>query len=892
MKDCLDDVKAAFDFDECVNIAYNLAHLERRSSYDDFERSTRYCMDVMRRMGYTNVERIAHKADGVSTTYDCTMPQAWSLDAKKRSFLEVIDGEMEDFERILADSQVDPLSASFWCSPTPRGGITAELINFDEIGMDNLEKARGKWLLYMPMSGFTLTGGTLKKFVDAGVAGLVMSNMLTLDTTPNDLQWFNGNGYCGWYLSKEDKRVPGFSIPARRARTLARQLKEQGRLVLHGELYTKIYDGEIYTVTGIIPGESKEEVALFAHLYEPFVGDDAIGFAHLVEFGQQLMKRQVKLKKTLRLVFSMELYGFAQYLKKHGRNIVLAANFDGGTFLESSDILLRRLPFFNAMFTDWTNDDILRKRLPNTRITMECGNHSDDTFANDPYFHGGIPTFWIHSPCEHSHHNNGYEFMPNWLTAKEQFPVFAEVLENILCVDRLPDFSKRAAAEFTASVKEIMSNPQLKTYDKGIYVNVEYTRQEKRLESVTRFTGQKVNMKPLQDARKSAQKELETLPLMEFTSAEYKALNLVVKHGPYGLPFSLTRIPMAERHPVGIPRIVWSLIDGKRNLLECIRMSNAEGDNYLSDQDILMLMEQLKYVAKYGYATIREKETLTTRTFANAVRELGVKKGMKMIVHCKFSSLGKVIDGPEALCKVLQDAVGPEGVLMMPTFTFQIYHPGRRTIPFDVKNTPGTTGILSETFRKMPDVYRSIDPCHSYCVWGKDARKYVERHHLIPTVDPLESPLGLLAHEDGYAMMISCNSSVTYMHMLEDEFGATCCGKRTEEYDTILPDGQQVKTRSWGWRKKTCDDCPARHTLELYDIMRQRGKIQEIMLNNAHIAFFPLSEYRYAYLKLMKKICRNTAVPRENECTVPTDWDAKKRRLKKNTSAYTGPWMP
>ena len=886
----LDEIKAFYDFDELKSIAYTLANLERRSSYGDFERSTRYCVDVMKALGFSDVRRMAHKANGVNCTFDCVMPQAWSHDEKKHSHLEIVQGDLPDYLCLLADSDENPLEASFWSAPTPKGGITAELVNFDDLGWNNLAAARGKWLLYAPPEGcISLSRGLYGRLVASGAVGLVLSNMGTMDTMPNGIQWFNGIGNNGWYLTKGEPRLPAFSITAVKARLLKELLKKT-KVTLHGELNSRIYDGEIYTVTGIVTGESTEEIALFAHLYEPFVGDDAVGFAHLCEFGAQLIRRKVKLQKTLRLVFSMELYGFAEYLKKHGKNIVMAANFDGVAFHESSKVLLRRTPFLQASFSDWTNDDILRQNLPTATIEAECGNLSDDTFANDSYFNGGIPTFWFHSPCEHSHHCTGFEFTPDWKATAEQLPVFAAALEYLLCVEKLPDFSARAVADIDCAAKSILADDRLTNYDKKIYLQVEHARAEKRLLSVVRHTGQKVNMKPLLAKWNAIQKEIAKLPPQEFSPAEYRALNMIVTPGKYGMPFSLAQVPLEERRNCVFSRLLWSLFDGRRNLLECIRMENAELGVKTTDGDILKTIDNLKYVSKYGYATLTPAFKLTKRQFKDALRELGVVNGMKLMVHCSFSSLGEVQCGPEGICDALEEAIGENGMLMMPGFPSSFYRIGKRTVPFDVKNTPAETGVLSETFRKRNDVLRSFDPCHPYSVWGKDARKYVERHHLVPTIDPLESPLALLRRDDGWCMTISCCSHVTFMHVVEAECGAKCCDIRSEEYDAILPDSKRVKLRTWSWRKNTCNDCPSNRTDEIFAEMRQRGKMREIMLNNAHIALFPLEEYFAVYAALMRCFCNNEASPRKNELTVPSDWNAKKRRLKK-TTAYTGPWM-
>ena len=156
-----------FDFSEFQNMAYSLHDIEKRSSYDDFEKSSQFCYDKLKALGFSDVKRYAHKADGVSGSFDCVMPQAWSLDRKKRSFLEVVGDDIPGCGRVLADSSLRPLAANIWSPPTPRGGITAELIAHDSLPPDNWEAARGKWVLYTPREGSRLEIIT-RKFAAAG----------------------------------------------------------------------------------------------------------------------------------------------------------------------------------------------------------------------------------------------------------------------------------------------------------------------------------------------------------------------------------------------------------------------------------------------------------------------------------------------------------------------------------------------------------------------------------------------------------------------------------------------------------------------------------------------------------------------------------------------------
>lgn len=597
------EIAANFDFADFQNTAYTLADIEKRSSYDDFARSAGYCAEKLKALGFSDVRRYAHRADGVSAAFDCVMPQAWSLDPKKRSFLEIANGDVPGCGRVLADSSVRPLSANIWSAPTPKGGVTAELVSIDALPADDWSAARGKWVLFAPTPGSACPGFN-RRLADVGIAGLVRCNMANECEMPDDLGWYNGNGHCGWYLTKDDPRFPVFSISPRQARALLRALPGR-RIELHGEMNCRVYNGEIETVTGTIPGESADEIALFAHLYEPFVADNAAGAAFLCEFGHQLLKRGVKLRKTLRVVLSMELYGMAAYLEKHGKNIVLAANFDGGApRLESANLLVRRSPFFRASFSDWIVLDLLKKNITKYPVTEEAASLSDDTFTPDPYFHGGIPVFWIHSPCDKAHHSTGYLFAPDWAAARDQVPVMCAAVETLLTLDALPDFAPRAEKEFRTAARRILSDQTLSPFAKEMRLEAEYLRQANRLASATRFTGQPVRTAELENLFAAARARIAR-KTVEPTAIERRAMAMTVKAGRYGFPFSLGRIPFAERRPVAIPRTVWCLLDGKRPLLSAIRMAEAESGTVTSPEKITRIIADCEYVARYGYASVK-----------------------------------------------------------------------------------------------------------------------------------------------------------------------------------------------------------------------------------------------------------------------------------------------
>ena len=879
----IEAIRKEFSLFSLQDLTLTLAEFERTNSYNQFNASTRYVMDMLKQAGFRQVERLVHKADGKTSAMDCIMPEAW--DQFGRSFLKITSPGVPDHERILADSDRHPQEAVIWSAPTPKGGTDGEIVVYDELADQEHPDVRGKWV-FMESHGVDVPGVRYRTLAEAGAAGLIMTCFDRMEASPDDVVWFNGQGYNSWYHEKEAPRLPVFSIPPRRAAKLLDLLKK-GKVTAHGEMNTRIYDGEIYTVTGIIPGESQEEYALFAHVYEPFQSDDALGFATACELGRMLVKRKAKLKKTLRAVISMELYGFSAYLADVRRRsrIVAALSLDSVMYSEAK-IDLRRSTVSLPFFADWFYIDWFRKYLPSFALSESRGNLSDDTFAGDPDI--GIPTNWVRSPCTGYHHSTSRDYLPDWLLVKEKFLVMAGALETLLTDGPSGNYNARAVRDFKTAAAAILKNDLLTGFEKTVRLEAEYNRYSAMLSSWERFTGGKADYSPLR--KQYDQMKTKTGPVRYelFSTAENRARNIIPKRLLPGQPFGQSRVPYAERRKISMPRLLWSLFDGSRDLLTCIRIMDGETGGRTDPARIISFIDALHFLEKYGYVRLLPAASVGPADIDKAFRQLGLRSGMQLIVHSAFSAIGEVEGGAEEFCRQLLQTIGPKGTVLMPSFTFNLYSGKDVGQPFDVRNSPSCCGILTEVFRKMPDVFRSCDPCHSYCAWGNRAADFVRDHHKVPTVSRF-SPLGLLEAADGWCLTIAAANAVTFMHVVESTFGAPCLGERTEEYPGILSDGSKVKLRTWGWRAKTCPDCAANQTGKLFELLRRKGALKEVMLGNAQLCLFRLADYRKVYEQLLRKAdCRSRkGRPRVRPVTVKSDWDRKHERLKKS-SAFTG----
>ena len=100
-----------------------------------------------------------------------------------------------------------------------------------------------------------------------------------------------------------------------------------------------------------------------------------------------------------------------------------------------------------------------------------------------------------------------------------------------------------------------------------------------------------------------------------------------------------------------------------------------------------------------------------------------VPRGAVLIVHASFKACAAAGLTPETVIRAMLDRLGPEGTLMMPTFSYCYLHHPRGKV-YDPASTPSVlNGILSETFRQMPGVLRSNNPTYSVAVCGKYAEK-------------------------------------------------------------------------------------------------------------------------------------------------------------------------
>jgi aminoglycoside 3-N-acetyltransferase len=205
---------------------------------------------------------------------------------------------------------------------------------------------------------------------------------------------------------------------------------------------------------------------------------------------------------------------------------------------------------------------------------------------------------------------------------------------------------------------------------------------------------------------------------------------------------------------------------------------NSESTRTLGPVEIMLdwLPKGVKArLRKYYYGTkstyYRYSHPFTTADLLSALRELGISDGDVVLVHSSFAEfLGFRGKAPDVI-RVLKQAVGPHGTLMMPTLSFSgsaaAY--AREAKIFDLARSPSKVGLLTELFRRSEGVVRSLHPTHSVAVWGPDASYFVQDHYLAATPCGRGTPYFRLLEKRGKILLLGVGiSPLTFFHCVEE----------------------------------------------------------------------------------------------------------------------------
>lgn len=136
---------------------------------------------------------------------------------------------------------------------------------------------------------------------------------------------------------------------------------------------------------------------------------------------------------------------------------------------------------------------------------------------------------------------------------------------------------------------------------------------------------------------------------------------------------------------------------------------------------------------------------VTLAQIKSFMKRVGISEGDLILVHSSWDNLNNGSFSAPDLIDSLLSHIGKSGTLAMPAIPNIPQVDGAL---FKVKRTPSAAGMLTEVFRRYPNVSRSINLNHSVCAIGSEADYLTREHHQSETSWDSTSPYYRIAEYD------------------------------------------------------------------------------------------------------------------------------------------------
>ena len=708
MKKIFDEIRGRLNAEELRDKVEELCAIEQGQTFRHYHQSIDRICSWLKEAGIPNVERLTYPADGRTVYEDARMPLAWDATVGK---LILCDPE----RTVAADYTKHPFHLIKGSTATRPGGELVRIITESQF----LAGCDPRGALVMLETSTAPRPSVLVPILDNGARGIISSFLTGRYEDTEALQWVNA---CtegpNWHVQCDDRDFIGFSVSLTMGDKI-RQLASKGELRARIECDGRRYAGELPAATALIPGRRPEEVWLLAHTFEPMLDDDSCGVVAGIEIARQIMKLGTP-EYSLRLIFAMEVYGFAAFHAGFKGKVIGGANLD--SLPVNPGYFCRLIPPIASV--PFHGVDILKKMAGEFGERFSCRLEKpecfDDMFLSDSTT--GVPTVWfLKKP-------------------KDAVPLLwhSSIQNRKGFVD--PDFFADSVALAAVWFRETLF-----------------------------YTG-----KP------AVLPELELKPVSS-PWRDYAAGQIYVR-AQAGLPRDLARIPKAcrKRLPDGViygpMSSILSGMDGKKDLAQIILETEAERQITLTDPQIKQYIDAVNYLADWGYLKAVSRRELTAEMLTDALAAAGVKKDDVLLVHSSLSRAGYFAGGAEAMIHGVLNAVGPGGTALFPTFTRPYIYLGsgqnRRWNyrPYDPADpSQVSVGIVPRTLlEKFPEAKRSRHVTHSWAGLGPQADFCLREHGPADPPCSGNSPLGKALELNGKVAYIGSGlAPSTFLHFLE-----------------------------------------------------------------------------------------------------------------------------
>lgn len=178
--------------------------------------------------------------------------------------------------------------------------------------------------------------------------------------------------------------------------------------------------------------------------------------------------------------------------------------------------------------------------------------------------------------------------------------------------------------------------------------------------------------------------------------------------------------------------------------------------------------KETRYKQSRGYNQSFETGSIDPIIIAPSLAEQGLKPSDTVFVRTSLTAANAFKGGVVAYLKALMDYF-KDGNIVMASYTFDkgpVMFLADNPL-FDPDKTVDRLNLVSEFFRRLPDVKRSIHPTHSLVAWGKDAEWLVADHHKSDFCYGPDSPVARLYQLDAKELSVGVYPTSVSYHYVE-----------------------------------------------------------------------------------------------------------------------------
>lgn len=250
--------------------------------------------------------------------------------------------------------------------------------------------------------------------------------------------------------------------------------------------------------------------------------------------------------------------------------------------------------------------------------------------------------------------------------------------------------------------------------------------------------------------------------------------------------------------------------------------------------------------------------SLSSAEILNAIQSLGIRPGSVVYSASSLASISHLQEPEKIAMRALDEAVGPHGNLVMPAGCPDFRQNGF----FNRENSPSSSGILTEHFRRLQDVVRTFaPPFNTVCARGNKAAQIgnVESQ----TQFSSKSVYQLLIDLDTWVVLLGCNfhDGVAHMHWLEERHKVPYREWKNHT-GTVICNGVAT-TRSFSHFTRL-----RRYTLNYKPLdteLRAAGCIRDTQIGLMKVTAFRLSDFVSVLDPWFKKNWQQMIVEEHNE---------------------------